>query len=367
MQCCVLVQPRLVGVTINRLFHTFASQPRLSDFPMLSHVARALFAAVAAAGMSVGLPQCSLAQWNLDSGPESAARRELGKKIIAHRELLKSGVVRVTGVKTLVDPLRTVSRELTIHHTFDFPSRSFVFDYREEVDPRWKDSPIVVRQTSHRSISARSSEMSMQFCNLGARPLLYLDRPTREPRQAHPYEVRSFDIRAIGVCSAESLFRGKSLESCVERLVTSPVKVSSARVYGEPFIAVVMRFADDRAYRRFWVNGDKEYTVFKTEFGYQHRQKDTGEFGTPRRYAGGEVTWELKDNVYVPISYKADWARPFKPTDKERKNGVPEEGDSVRSITLNFQWESVNEPVDISRFDYKTFDLPENTRIVRNP
>lgn len=269
------------------------------------------------------------------------------------RELLRSGVYRVTGTvsretspveqpKGNPEPAQVErSGEIEIFGAFDFDRKLIRFDRRSPLE---LDALVIY---------CRSTEASYHFSpgRIGGGGSVRIFPADAD----QPPEVSGagwMDIRALGWSGVKSLFGLGHYDNVLERHPRANIPKSIATDGPITHLIYENRVSNELCdYRIDTANG---YTITRAT------RQDVGQVkGDPKWGKNNivrDIEWKKMGEVWVPVRY----VEMYRSVTIDR-SGKHEALYRTEEQAWNIEWESVNKPVDESLFDYKKLPVPKNT------
>lgn len=180
--------------------------------------------------------------------------------------------------------------------------------------------------------------------------------PYRSPEMAGTSFFPVFDIRSL------PFVQYRELASPFERVVS----VLDHAIVEEPdsagLVPMSRTVTENRKIHRWWTDPQQghqvvRYTVTSIHDRLEKRYREVDELHPerpplprPPNPPTTETTtrWELKGDAWVPVAFHLEST----------------EQTSKYLLDLKIQWKSVNQPIPDAKFDWKTWNLPKNTRVV---
>ena len=285
--------------------------------------------------------------------------RETEAGLLAARSRLVRGMVRGYGEEVVEgEPGGEVKRhDIHVFIAFDFDRGWYRFDLERSLP-----------ENSSPSSDVGLTANKYKYCMRPDKTLFYSDRYSRieiHPPDVSRGQVQSmplfpgfFDIRALGLYPRDGLYNDIRLDDAARKIFDRrPVEVF-AEGRG------LFKFAwTARNLRRLniWFDGEQGYSPIRLQA--QLRDPNVGDDWMPP----GQVVdmgWNEVSGVWVPVSFSSKDRRELLPEDLPLSLDVPYTPKyEIKTDQLSFVWESVNDPVSESLFDYPGLDLSDGTKV----
>jgi hypothetical protein len=157
---------------------------------------------------------------------------------------------------------------------------------------------------------------------------------------------KPFDVRTIGLMYWADFLNGTSLESVLDAYrATAPDEVKDED--GSVTRATWIRRKSLHDKRTVWLDKTKEYAPIRLEVSYPKTPVGEKEEWQAARVVS-DATWKKVSGVWVPETYRIEYRPP---------------SGNMSRYDLAFEWETVNDSVPNSWFEFSSFELPTGTVI----
>ena len=170
------------------------------------------------------------------------------------------------------------------------------------------------------------------------------------------------DVRAIGLYNLDQLFKGTSLNDILERRFTQ-TRPTARRQRNGQYLVTWQLSAFERW--RCWIAPEQGFAPVR--FVGQFRLPELGETQWREPHLRREVEWQEISGVWAPRSYRDLYAKelppktPPQPPDYRYKATY-----QVSEHVWNFDWESINKPINEELLDPEHLDVPNGTKVFDN-
>ena len=287
--------------------------------------------------------------WGAD---ESKAKREFGLLMDGMRdarERLRSGIYRATGRLAVKTPTAGLADgDCVLFCAFDDDKHWFRFDREQPV--KLPDAESKVDDDKPRQLVLR--QMAGKFARTPEQTV-YWDTDSANLTVSSPSDVsvllglvHPFDVRTIGLLGWSG-YQINTAFSDILQVLTSQ-KIISIISDGPSIFHITELFGEaDFARRDLWIDANRGYSPIRLELRYKLQSGIAEEWPAPTVVS--ESTWNKTGEVWVPATFTFD-----------------EGTNSPHSVhqQLQFEWQSVNAPVDEQFFEPEGFDVDPDTIIV---
>ena len=145
------------------------------------------------------------------------------------------------------------------------------------------------------------------------------------------------DVRALGTYANDE-FRGHDFISMFDLYLSKKTFKEMDAENGIYHIRLVTKF-DELA--EYWIDSNKGFTIVKSTRRWHINAKDPPQWGKPDLFR--TIDWKEISGVWVPIGYQSGTHR--------YEGGSPSLLSVKTQYDWQFNWESINKPIDDSYFD----------------
>jgi hypothetical protein len=293
-----------------------------------------------------------------DAGELPQRKFELYKQVVAghlsSRSALRSGVWRATGKmkyrQTRDGQEEDVETEVRLFGAFDSEGGRVRCDRDEPQPPLAKGKRSVgIYPHNHGGKYIKTPEFVANQ-RIGGSSVTVKDPSDNKPLSG----TSPIAVRACGSLNFHEMDLGMTLEEAFGK-DGGRSETSVADVVEEPggVVRITWTIGPTNICRRtIWFSQDRGYAPERFEECYRKRNAEGTALAEPPEYADAEcaiaVTWAKTADVWLPSTAS------IKQTLGAR--GPPNRGESARTYSLSFKWESVNAPVADRYFTVEDFD-----------
>jgi len=302
---------------------------------------------VVASLLGVALPP-AIAMGQLPSDPESLARFCLAGWV-SNGDHWRSGEFRVAGHLKVSDEKSPLDGPMELYSAFDLEAGLFRFERKE---PIWKIPALDSNAAKNANAPLILSHQGGKYISTPDKSIVWRDdgqvasiaRPERRKVSA----IMPFEIHLIGGQSwyflDSTYYERPNWRGYVEALKETPI---AEAVVEEGLVRLTWIDAATDATRvdarqDLWLNPQQGFCPIK----YMLRTRNVTLKADWPEVAAREVTtarWEKRADFWIPMYCRQE-----------------EFGSSPRSREFNFQWISVNEPIDPKKFTLEALNYPES-------
>jgi hypothetical protein len=271
------------------------------------------------------------------------------------RTRIRAGDCRIAGSRTSNQPGRTFDTPLEMRYVFDFASDRIFID--EKTTTFIDDTLKPVRR-----IAFRTGDRLFQYSSADSFPRVVIS-PFADRLPSHARNARGImDIRScgiapyglLGVNANYSLERVKAtMLQPTERYNTFKLEQQQEGIY-----LITARHESYPARLRVFVDSKRGFTPFRMISDWGTDNADTTEFVVKDFQGQTDVGWKEDNGVWIPTY--CEWIN--------NRNTIPDgKEDKLENIVRDqqtekwqFDWYSVNNPLDDTFWSYQNWDLPSN-------
>lgn len=278
------------------------------------------------------------------------------REVIKSREGLKTGQVFIQGHR--LQPSITgkpFESRVSIKYEFDFPASLLRIDWDESVQ-RMSAGDVATEDMSAQKLQSLATSGKMQ---VQERLIKYVRTPQcslhwnsdenrivfqRDPQHAPDESLQRFDIRALGFMGMYDFENGTLLGATGKNLLEQQV----------------VGFSTDNTSRKItWVFGPNE--KFRREITIDQKNGKVARHFEVRQRATKDAEWEASPLEINDVTWK-ELSGAYVPATYVHRSLASGKVDS--QLELNFEWKSVNAPLDENDFTYNGLDLQVKAQIV---
>ena len=284
---------------------------------------------------------------------------EIRHRVEFGRSKIDSGEIAIRGSIRVSDDDRSFAGDVSALYLFDFKNHKLLCDTEGPAGSVAGDK----RGAIVRRVYGSYGDMTLFFSNIGrdSGGTLNIYDPGVLRDRSLAGSKGTWDVRALGIVPFWDMDRTIPFADAVDKFFNVTFGVDSLVTIDAGGIIQIRSFAENGNGRStIWIDSARGFAPIKRIYEYGAKGLNS-EFVVERIEQEYNLDWALLEGIWVPRSFSIDWLVPYFRSDVPQ---VPENISTKRtSESYTFEWVSLNETIDGSRFDYPSLNLPAGTYV----